>query len=99
MKNYMNEEAVFAQKVSDEELESINGGYCGMNGGDACQQAQYEYNHNHCTDCQIRHIYEGGFANCAATVEDGSWCNLNDACYTYNAIKYQGMTDCHKAWR
>ena len=40
--------------------------------------------------------------NCAATVEDGSWCWSNDACDDYS-VDYQGMhiyliSDCHKAW-
>ena len=57
-------------------------------------------------DCHIsyyRDIYKGGFPNCAATVEDGSWCDKNDAC-TLNAIRYQEMegcylSDCKKAWK
>ena len=47
----------------------------------------------------VRPIYGGnGFPNCAATVEDGSWCSTNDACYDV-AIDYKGMRDCAKAWR
>ncbi len=43
-------------------------------------------------------IYDGGFPNCAATVESGSWCGSNDACHTWSII-YVGMSDCSKAWK
>lgn len=88
MKSFMNEEAVFAQKVSDEELESINGGKGGQN-----NSTNY-----YCNAQWFRRIYEGGFANCAATVNDGSWCWSNDACWDLSIV-YKGMTDCRKAWR
>ena len=46
-----------------------------------------------------RNFYnEDGSINCAATVEDGSWCKSNDACYT-NQMDYQGMKSCSKAWK
>ena len=56
---------------------------------------------NNCVEVHYRDIYQGGFPNCAATVEDGSWCGSNDAC-TSDAIRYQGMencfaSDCNKA--
>ena len=44
-------------------------------------------------------MYGGGsFPNCAATVEDGSWCKRNDACHD-KAVDYRGMGSCKKAWR
>jgi len=58
---------------------------------------------NDCVKSLYRDIYKGGFPNCVATVEDGSWCGSNDAC-TLNAIRYTGMedcafADCSKAWK
>jgi hypothetical protein len=56
-------------------------------------------NSNFCSSYDIRLIYGGGgFPNCAATVEDGSWCHKSDACVTI-AVDYKGMIDCSKAWR
>ncbi len=43
-------------------------------------------------------IYEGGFPNCAATVEDGSWCNTNDACLA-GSVQYLGMKECLISWK
>ena len=52
-----------------------------------------------CVKDHKRNIYGGnGFPNCAATVEDGSWCERNDACYN-EAVIYDGRTDCAKAWK
>ena len=58
---------------------------------------------NNCIEAHYRNIYEGGFPNCAATVEEGSWCGSNDACKK-DAIRYKGMencfaADCSKAWK
>ena len=39
-----------------------------------------------------------GSTNCAATVEDGSWCGSNDACYE-DEVNYMGLNDCAKAWK
>jgi hypothetical protein len=38
-----------------------------------------------------------GSANCAATVEENSWCKSNDACYDDETI-YLGIKECAKAW-
>ena len=57
-----------------------------------------------CSISLYRDIYGGrGFPNCAATVEDGSWCGSNDACKA-DAVIYEHMEncfgiDCSKAWR
>lgn len=58
---------------------------------------------NNCVNSFYRDIYQGGFPNCAATVEDGSWCGTNDACVS-TAVHYKGMeecsfSDCSKAWK
>ena len=39
-----------------------------------------------------------GSMNCAATVEDGSHCETNDACYRIE-VMYMGLQDCAKAWK
>ena len=85
----MSEKEVFEQKVSEEELNSVAG-------GDDCGRTAYD--HNVCTTAAYRDIYWGGFPNCAATVEDGSWCGSNDACIA-DDVKYLGMKDCERAWR
>jgi hypothetical protein len=53
---------------------------------------------NDCQKAYYRDIYKGGFPNCVATVEDGSWCGSNDACLSLQ-VRYTGMHDCTKAWR
>ena len=51
-----------------------------------------------CSQAYERDIYEGGFPNCAHTVEEGSWCDLTDACYTFS-VAYYNRNDCSKAWK
>ena len=85
----LNEEQVFKQELDDDELEAVAGGAEGT--GDP----------NNCNNAHRRDIYGGdGFPNCAATVEDGSHCNTNDAC-VYFSVRYKGMKDedCKKSWR
>ena len=96
VKKNMNEEMVFAQELSDDELETVSGGLCGLNGKDCDSMAEWES--HHCINIYKRDIYEGAFPNCAATVEDGSICWDNDAC-SVAQVKYTGMKDCSKAWR
>ena len=83
----MNEKEVFIQKVSDEEMEAVAG-------GDDCGAPQQK----NCSNYYLRDIYVPSFPNCAATVEDGSWCGSNDACVGSEVI-YLDMHDCSKAWR
>ena len=93
-------ENVFKQALSEDELEAAAGGnlscgallqfgLCGLNGS---EEDRY------CTRSSFRKIYEGGFPNCIATVEEGSWCSTNDACF-FDAIRYEGMVECTKAWK
>ena len=70
VKKNMSEEMVFAQELSDDELETVSGGLCGLN-GKGCEAA-VSWEMDHCTEMFNRNIYDGGFPNCAATVEDGS---------------------------
>ena len=88
------ETEVFRQELSDTELSETSGGSCRY--GASCGDPS-NYEHAHCTQQWERDIYEGGFPNCAATVEDDSWCGQNDACYA-DAIDYQNMHECIKAW-
>ena len=83
---------VFSQEISADELESVAGGI------------SMDSNTNNCERWWKRNIYGGnGFANCAATVEDGSWCDNSDACndmaVRYTGIKGCFISDCSKAWR
>lgn len=79
------EAEVFGQELAPEELEGVAGG------GDPSD--------TNCTDHTYgRNIYYTGFPNCAATVEDGSFCWTNDACWNSQVI-YKFMNDCSKAWR
>lgn len=91
------EDEVLAQPLSADELEAVaGGGKAGSNANDG-----YSCSHTQQANCvreEKRSIYLGAFPNCAATVEDGSWCSTNDACVKV-AVNYQGMTDCGKAWR
>ncbi len=82
------EEAVFSQDVSMEELESASGGRNKM------RKKKLNNPKNHWD------IYgdDHSFPNCAATVDDGSWCASNDACIM-SQILYQGMVECKKAWK
>jgi hypothetical protein len=59
---------------------------------------QRDDNTTNCANFHHRPLYGGNFPNCAATVEDGSWCERNDACYN-EAVIYDGRTDCAKAWK
>ena len=88
--NEKKKEEILDQEIELDELDSVVGGVRRYPGSRS--------NDENCTQTHKRSIYEGGFANCAATVEDGSWCETNDACLS-SAVKYQGMNDCSKAWR
>ncbi len=86
----MSEDKVFEQEISPEELENAAGGGLLHN-----KKSAPVYG---CQINQRRDIYEGGFPNCAATVEDGSFCNSNDACFK-SAVNYTSMQSCFKAWQ
>ena len=84
----MSEKEVFIQNVSDEEMEAVAGGH------DDCGTGQTV----NCINEFYRDIYYHGFPNCAATVEEGSWCGSNDACERMS-VNYFDMVDCHKVYR
>ena len=85
------EEAVFAQELNDEELKAATGGRCDNNSSG-----------QNCTSDGMRDIYWGGFPNCAATVESGSWCWSNDACESFD-VRYYNMGcflfNCTTSWK
>lgn len=85
------EEQVLGQELSPDEMEAIAGGYKDGIDCDSSSSAN-------CKNWNIRNIYEGGFPNCASTVEDGSWCGENDACWA-SAVAYKKMKDCNRAWK
>ena len=79
------EDEVLAQPLSPDELEAVSGG-------------DRDDDLKNCVRYSERNIYLGGFPNCAATVEDGSFCGSNDACY-HSMVGYYNLTECSKAWR
>ena len=96
MENDPKAKEVLEQEISADELDAVAGGSWWASEKDADQ--------NNCIQNHERYIYGGnGFPNCAATVEDGSHCGTNDACYS-DAVEYHGfkggcsVIDCKKAW-
>ena len=90
--------AILGQELSIDELEAAAGGgrySCSANVSKKAKQEPEES--RTCIQRHYRHIYEG-FANCAATVEDGSYCKDNDACRD-NAVIYEDMVDCYRSWQ
>ena len=92
------EEEVFDQELSMDELDAAAGGYA-----KPCAALGWDDNRDDCVENHYRLIYGGGgFPNCAATVEDGSWCGTNDACRSqaveYKDIKGNQSDNCKKAW-
>ena len=85
------EDAVLGQELSTDEMEeAAGGGYCR---GGANEASTWN-----CVQIVRRYIYAHKFPNCAATVEDGSLCSSNDACYQV-AVDYIDLKDCSKAWK
>lgn len=78
------EDEVLAQELSPDELEAVSGG-------------DRDEDLKNCVRYSERNIYLGGFPNCAATVEDGSFCGSNDACY-HSMVGYYILVECQKAW-
>lgn len=93
------EKKVFSQEINREDLKAATGGK-GGNDVVRCAEPQTK----NCISEYNRSMYGGkGFPNCASTVEDGSDCWNNDACFKY-AVIYTGMdkcnfADCHRSWR
>ena len=104
------EDGIFSQELSLDDLDAAAGGHVRTGAGRSCGSnarstldfatgGPEDGDTSNCVNHNRRPIYGGGgFPNCAATVEDGSYCSTNDACYKA-AILYDGRTDCAKAWR
>jgi len=83
---------VFNQKLSLEDLDAAGGLF--LRSG----QEQEDVEPADCVQRHYRPIYGGhGFPNCASSVEDGSWCDKNDACLGIS-VRYTGRQSCGKAW-
>ena len=76
------EETVLGQELSPDEMEAASGG-----GKDGCKDMM--------STCESYH-FRSRSAGCAATVEDGSWCDSNDACVAF-AVRYKNMDNCKMA--
>ena len=87
-----NEDEVFLEEVDDNEVEAAAG-------GNLFSYPDEENDHN-CVNDHFREIYfaDGSFPNCAASVEDGSWCSDNDACVGW-AVVYYRMKECSNCYR
>ena len=87
------EQEIMNQEMSADEMETVAGGrYLCM----------YAHEDSHCkyrnSQMYGRPIKKpDGTFNCAYTVEDGSHCDYNDACYG-EYVRYLGLTFCGKAW-
>lgn len=90
------ENDVFKQELSKEELNAVTGAGTKEKNTDRCVQ---ELNRNIYGEFwEGGNYYSLGFPDCAATVESGSSCWMNDAC-SYTAVVYGGKKECSKAWR
>ena len=85
------EQEILNQEMSLDEMENVAGGVCV--GGHQLNECNW--------DDAIKYgrpiRKPDGSMNCAATVEDGSWCGSDDACYQ-GEVNYMGLTECSKAW-
>ena len=104
------EQEIMNQEMSKDEMETVAGGLPPFMHG-TCGEPSGKLMDEHCysshmdTKCYGElHVENGrpfrnpdGSVNCAATVEDGSWCGTNDACYD-KQVAYMGIHNCAKAW-
>ena len=86
----MSDKDILNQNLSEEEMAQLSAG-----SGVIIDRLDKE--RSNCVYLQVRNINRGGFPNCAATVEDNSWCLNNDACLM-QAVGYEGMEKCSLAW-
>ena len=86
------EQEIMNQEMSKDEMDTVAGGlWCIMG-------HSYAECDNRGAKAHGRPIRRpDGSIDCANTVEDGSSCETNDACYEEN-VKYYGLKDCAKAW-
>ncbi len=92
------EERVFDQELSIEDLDAAAGGMFSCGETSYCGDTALAEG---CTDANHRPIYgpDGNqFPFCAATVEADSMCWSNDGC-RYTSVIYDGMHSCNRAHR
>jgi len=92
------EEQVFNQKLSAEDLDAAAGGFMDCGETSYCGDSRISIG---CSDANRRPMYgpDGNqFPFCAATVEEGSCCWSNDGC-KYTSVVYEGMRSCDRAHR
>ena len=99
------EQEIMNQEMSKDEMETVAGGGpgnwdCTGTENSDCIQEHYKMTCDSGNSLKYgRYFYrQDGSPNCAATVEEGSWCGSDDACYG-NEVQYLGLTDCAKAWK
>ena len=86
------EQEIMNQEMSVDEMETVAG-------GDLFSELIIDIVEFNKAEKIERNFYNpDGSYNCAATVEDGSWCKSNDACHK-NQMVYVDMKDCSKAWK
>jgi len=87
-------EKVMKSELSDEELSLTSGGD-GCYFSDKCDNDS----NNNCSRLQHRYLRDKyGTINCAASVEPGSWCLSNDACFEEQVHYRNRGKNCDKAW-
>lgn len=89
-----NKEEILGKKLNKKELKKVSGGSCGKESGECIGKHKRNI---YCKN-SFRQSFIGNFPNCAKSVEEDSWCNKNDACFSL-AVKYEDMLVCKKAWR
>ena len=87
-------EKVMKSELSNEELSLTSGGD-GCRFSEKCENDSY----NNCSCLQHRYLRDNkGNINCAASVESGSWCLTNDACFEEQVHYRNRNKGCDKAW-
>ena len=92
------EEQVFNQELSMEDLDAASGGFMDCGETSYCGNTQLDVG---CNDANHRPIYGPSgnqFPFCSATVEADSMCWSNDGC-RYTSVIYDGMQSCKRAHR
>ena len=100
------EQEIMNQEMSTDEMETVAGGASGFDEMELkdrknckCRMGAWATCSDDTSRKYGRPLYRpDGSVNCSATVEDGSWCQSDDACYNDESV-YFGMTECEKAWK
>ena len=94
------EQEIMNQEMSTDEMETVAEGQLCTSFFVTCL---FGHADKECDDPNMtkygRQIHKpDGTVNCANTVEDGSHCDVNDACYD-NYVRYMSLVNCSKAWQ